>query len=767
MAYKYLNIPWTYSALNTNPNNVSPTLTGGLTLAGAGRGLPSRYLFINWLFDPLSYKNSDKHFESLSFMYNPHAVYDNLYQQDITVYLKNDGESVYSTKWLDKGVAAWPKMDDSFGTNTWYELILATKNSDIIWGVVNPNIRIQSHMLDMATFAMNSHIGGGEQAYFRIKYTEKTPDKPIPINLQPTLVEVDSTKSITFSWDYNIGKVGPQKSFVLEYSVDDWVTKGTITETTTRQSYTIPAYTLDGDSSIKWRVKVTGDYWNNEGDFTTTSFTTKSIKPYLTGVSPNGGVVDSRNPILMQWNHNSIFGGIQEEFTLEYSIDNWTTKETITEETSRQNYTFPALFFDGEIVVDWRIKTVDSIYQNESNFFEAKFTTGMTAQRPPTILSPYGEYLDVVDDTIFEWIFMGHPGEFQTKYEINWSRNGGATWFNIINESSNDYHIVLGNTFTTGTITWRIRTWNNYDEISPWSEVKSFYLIGRPATPVITDVSNRTKPTIKWTADTQQVYELDILQGQTLIYTSGKIASLSTFEHFIDKYLANGSYKARLRVKNQYDLWSAYGERNFIINRDSPDAPIINVISGEYQVTITATGLSEKSYVYRDNILLGDISNIYEDYTGVNNKEYEYFVRTINDEGNFTDSVKRIGKCSFRGNTLALEKEPSDFLLLKFNLSNKPDKSINASVDGKIMKFDGREYSTFEFDDSKSFDKTVTFNIEDEPLSKLIQLINNKTTLIYRDYFEENIYGVVQKVAATKSVLGYIVEFTIIKMKEV
>ncbi|HZK00800.1 MAG TPA: hypothetical protein VFC79_12365, partial [Tissierellaceae bacterium] len=313
-----------------------------------------------------------------------------------------------------------------------------------------------------------------------------------------------------------------------------------------------------------------------------------------------------------------------------------------------------------------------------------------------------------------------------------------------------------------------IRTWNNYNEISPWSEVKSFYLIGRPATPVITDVSNNTKPIVKWTADSQQIFELDILQGNTVIYTSGKIASISTFQHYVDKYLANGTYKARLRVKNQYDLWSAYGERNFTIDRENPDAPAINVTNGEFKVTITATGLSSKSYVYRDNYLLGEMINgVYEDYTGVNNKEYNYIVRTINEEENFSDSNSKIGYCSFRGNTLALERNPSDFLLLRFNLSNKPDKSIEIGADGELMKFDGREYDTFEFDDSISLSKTLRFNIEDEQLKKLEQLIKSKSILIYRDHFGENIYGVVQKATATKSVLGYVVEFTINKVKEV
>ncbi len=315
-------------------------------------------------------------------------------------------------------------------------------------------------------------------------------------------------------------------------------------------------------------------------------------------------------------------------------------------------------------------------------------------------------------------------------------------------------------------IYWRVKSYNQFGDESPYSEIANFYVIASPPLPQITEVTNNAKPLIKWNSTEQQLFEILILKDDKLIIDTGQIVGANIREYTIDKYLNDGNYTVKLRVTNEYSLNSPWAELDFVISTVKPSKPNIEVYSSEYSVTIKGGIKGAKNLVYRENICIGEIVNEYFiDYTGENNKEYKYFIRTIDENDNFNDSDIKIGKCYFRYNTLALKSNPRDFMLLKYGLNNIPRKTTRVGNIGNLVYFDGREYPGVEFTEFKELNKTLSFHLRNkEELDYLLELIDKKETLIYRDVEGENIEGVVFYIDFERVMFGYKVDFIITKV---
>lgn len=485
-----------------------------------------------------------------------------------------------------------------------------------------------------------------------------------------------------------------------------------------------------------------------------------------TSLYPANTTVNARNKIRFSWVHNSQEKTPQKGFVLEYSVDYGATWITISKTTSYPYYDMPANTLPTTGKVMWRVKTIDTSGA-ESEFSNAEFNTELVSQKAPTLVSPLTGYLNGSKPIVFRWNFVGGTAEDkQAKYDLQYSLNQGSSWTTITVESNTQEHTILENTFQTGNVYWRVRTYNAYGDVSPYSEIASFFVMNRPPIPQITEVTNSAKPTVTWISTEQYLYELQILRDEEVVFNSGAIPNTSDRSYKIDDFLDDGNYKARFRVMNQYNLYSDWAEYNFTIATVKPDKPNLIVYNGEYSVTLETNDTSLKTLVYRDNKLIGEaIDNRFIDYTGENKKEYAYFIRVVDEEDNFNDSNIELGKCSFKGNTIALASKPEDYVVLKYGVGDIPGKSSRITNNGTLTYFDGRKYPATEFSEHKGKEKSLSFFIKDlDKLNKLIDLIDKKETLLYRDINGEIIYGTVLNIDYRKSLLGYEVSFTINKV---
>lgn len=502
-------------------------------------------------------------------------------------------------------------------------------------------------------------------------------------------------------------------------------------------------------------------------------------KPYVTiiyddvppekpsSLYPSGITLNPRDVVRFSWLHNSKENLQQKGFTLEYSTNGGGTWTTVSQTTSNQYYDMPANTLPSTGNVMWRVKTLDD-NNSESEYSTASFTLGVVPQKAPIPISPISQYLDENKPIRFEWSFVGgSPSETQSKFDLQYSTNGGSSWTTKTLTTSNTFYELPAGTFSGGNVTWRVRTYNNWNEVSPYSENKSFTVIGSPPIPLISSVSNSARPTVTWQSTNQHLYELQILKDNKIIFDTGSIPSTSDRSFKLPIYLADGNYFVKLRIANEYNLYSEWAEKSFIISTVKPIKPIIDVFSDEYSVTIKTSNTSLKTLVYRDNIYIGEvINNHFTDCTGENNKEYQYFIRTIDSNESFSDSDIKLAKCKFRGNTLALADEPGafikEFIKLRFGYNSRPKKSNQFGVNANLTYYDGRKYPVAEYSEFNNRVKSLTFFVRTiEEVEAIEKMIEARRTFLYRNNNGKNIYGAIFDISYEEDIFGYEISFTI------
>lgn len=645
-------------------------------------------------------------------------------------------------------------------------------NNGTTWTTITRTTSSQYYDLPANTFTQSGTVlwkvktidGNDGESNFSTTATfdVKTPPNR-PTLLSPSGVALNPRNIIKFTWKHNSVEGLTQKGFVLEYSTDDGSNWTTVNQTTSNQYYDLPANKLPLIGTVQWRIK-TIDGNNLSSENATASFTLKTPPDNPTSLYPNNITLNPRETIKFSWLHNSNSGLGQKGFTLQYSINGGSTWTVVSETGTNQFYDMPANTLPTEGTVLWKVMTVDG-NGDSSGYTSASFALGTPPQQAPIPIQPVGAYLDSTEPILFEWHFMGGtPGETQKKYDLQYSINGGSTWTTITETTSNKFKELPANTFNiTGNITWRVRTYNNFDEVSPYSDNKTFYVISSPPIPQITSVSNNARPAINWTSQGQHVYEIQIIQDNKVIIDTGAIPSVSDREYKLKEYLKDGDYKVRLRVINEYNLYSPWSEKSFTISTVKPQKPIIAIYGGEYSITIKASNLSSKNLVYRDNILLGElIDDTFVDYTCENKKEHQYFIRSINSSDNFNDSDIKLASCKFSGNTLALANNPQDFIKLKTGFGSMPRKTNQFGISGNLNYYDGRKYPVTEFSEFDNKAKTLSFFVSlIEEVEKIEEMIKARKTFLYRNNNGRNIYGTILGIDYDETMFGYEIGFTI------
>lgn len=471
---------------------------------------------------------------------------------------------------------------------------------------------------------------------------------------------------------------------------------------------------------------------------------------------PSNMLLSTRNIIRLAWLHDSKEGLDQSGFTLQYSVNNGGAWSTISKFTTEQFYDMPANTLPEAGTVLWRVKTEDT-EGAESAYSTASFTLGIPPQKAPIAVAPISQYIEESKETRFEWVFTGGgPGDIQSKYDLQYSLDSGTNWTTLTEATERNYKVVEGNTFNTGTIMWRVRTYNDWEEISPYSEIKAFTVIGSPSAPLITNISNSAKPIINWQSESQQTYELQIEKENKIIFESGTIPRADK-SYKIPIFLENGSYIAKLRISNEYNFLSDWAEKNFIINVKKPDKAEIQVFNREFSVLIES---DKPGLVYRDNKLIGEITNAFEDFTGQNKKEYKYFVRTVTSDA-FNDSLIKIGYCNFKGATLS--QKDGDFVRLLYGLNMSPAENMTFGVTANVMHFDGRKYPSVEYSEFNNRSVNLTYFIRTKKeRDKIEEMINNRKTFLLR-LKKENIYGSILGLTSVRHQFGYEISFIIEK----
>ena len=235
---------------------------------------------------------------------------------------------------------------------------------------------------------------------------------------------------------------------------------------------------------------------------------------------------------------------------------------------------------------------------------------------------PVGEAVDKNSPTEFMWTHIISTGSAQTKAELQRSTDG-TTWAALatVAGAANSYTAPAG-TFDTGVNFWRVRTYNADNVAGEWSGAAQFICIGAPDAPTVMVEESGPKPVVTWQTEDQLAYQVEIVG----VYASGTYYGTDK-TWTAPMYLEDGEYTVRVRVQNEYALWSPWGAAALQV-ANTPTAEITLTAEGGTAARLTWSAAENYAYdfylVYRDGTIIAKTKErAYTDLRSIGSVSYQ------------------------------------------------------------------------------------------------------------------------------------------------
>lgn len=355
----------------------------------------------------------------------------------------------------------------------------------------------------------------------------------------------------------------------------------------------------------------------------------------------------------------------------------------------------------------------------------------------PISLAPKDTYISINDSRVFSWEHINASGTAPTGADLQYRRPDGV-WQGLTTIVGDESSATIpADTFEAGSYQWRVRTYNQDGYPGEWSDPAAFMAVGVPATPLIAGATNSSRPVVTWSAGSQQGYQMQITQGDTVIWDSLETSGIVQTRK-VPKYLASGEYKARVRIINASMLWSAWAEQEFTIDVTGPAKPTLTAeaTAGAAVLTLTAPD-AEKLYLVRDGIPIANVTGKteYTDHAALGSAVY--VLRAVDASDNYTDSDPVAVTVSVPQGmvaTLAAVDDLANPVALK--LTRGVRRSITGSKirDATYHHYAGREYPVARYSghSTGSYELSVAF-ISALDRDRLLDLLDRRRTMLYRD----------------------------------
>ena len=442
-------------------------------------------------------------------------------------------------------------------------------------------------------------------------------------------------------------------------------------------------------------------------------------------LSPDNQIVNPRTDIRLAWNSTEY----QTRFKINYRVNGgaWTT---VDRKSQQRYFIIPAgSIKESTGTFEWNVQVWGADSDAVSQIGTAICELGVLPQRPPILLRPVEDYVKSGREIEFEWAFIANSIETQKSFELQF-RLAGDTW---------NTHTGTGeaNTFSINTAhsgsaiaEWRMRVTNNYDEVSEWTEIAHFTLVGIPASPQILEITSEGRPLIKWATPEQESYRITVWREDEKVYDSGNIINEQAREHRVAVDLYPEQYLFRLSVRNAFGLGSPIAELLSSVSDPSIKAPLIKAFDGQFYTTIKS---AEGAEVYRDGVYAGIIKNGYfHDYGAINRVNHTYTVK-VRENFNFAESNKQIAACKFYGDTLAPASDPSKMISLFYSVEQSEKRDETVTIENEKLLLEGREMPFYEYGEHEDHTLTRSYFVFPEALDSLKKMLRNRTELLYRD----------------------------------
>lgn len=339
----------------------------------------------------------------------------------------------------------------------------------------------------------------------------------------------------------------------------------------------------------------------------------------IRGAAPASGYVPKAAASVFSW--QVVPSGVSlEEVKAANTTFRWRAGSSGTIHTiacgTAQSVTVPAGTFTAD-EIQWSI----SVALNTGETVESSWYTLSTVEALSTAapISPAGIVIDGSVVNRLSWQHIISTGTAQTKADLQLSTDS-STWADLATvEGADTYWDAPADTFTAGTKYWRVRTYNTDGNAGEWSAAAEFIAINAPSTPAITIKSTAPRPAIAWQTSEQQAYQLELSTG----YQSGTVYGVAK-EWTSPVYLSDGEYTVRVRVQNQYGLWSDWGDAALPVT-NAPGEAITLTVMAEQAATLSwqTAGSYDFFVVERDGIPIAKVTGSrYTDLTSIGTVRY-------------------------------------------------------------------------------------------------------------------------------------------------
>ena len=347
----------------------------------------------------------------------------------------------------------------------------------------------------------------------------------------------------------------------------------------------------------------------------------------------------------------------------------------------------------------------------------------------------------------FDWDSTG-----QTNYILEYSQDN-ENWVSKTGTTAKYYNLSTTE-LENGNLYVRVKIkadniWSDYSQT--W-----FLQIGeKPNTPTISLTGATTStPRINWNTNSlQYMYQVQILQGETIIEDSGETKGDTTSYNLKTRLESGKPYTFKVRIADKYEIWSDWATNTTTISFTKPPRPIITLYPqlnrGSVLVDIDnpSPNTGEEITVYNEIFrkeenkewirIASDVSGKYIDYTAKSRTEYQYKVRAIGQNG-YNDSNVKTVDIKIKYSDIAIVGDWDKYIKLKYNDAKRQ----NAGYTGEILRFAGRDKPVVEFEDTYDSGIALSFElISKEELDTLQEIIDSRKTLLYRDSRGRKIYG--------------------------
>lgn len=397
--------------------------------------------------------------------------------------------------------------------------------------------------------------------------------------------------------------------------------------------------------------------------------------------------------------------------------------------------------YDGESYSGWAYSKVFTLRHN-------------IAPTQPNLSEPVGGVSRDRTKTI-RFVWVHNDQDPQSLFRFRWRLQGGANWNTLQVVSTGEVYAVPANTFPYGTIEWQIQTEDQGGLKSPWSASALFLAAEQSDAPtILSPAMGAVIPSedlaISWSSSGQVQYEVELSEGSSILWSVSRASGNKAVSAGVP-LVNNVNYRVRVRIRDAGGLWSDWAEASFSTSFTPPPQP---------ELSITPDKESASIYVAIHNPLpAGDEPDVlhnelyrrepnrewvriaryippesgFTDFTPAGNIVYEYYAKAMGENDTTMDSSPVIGMVEVNHVWIQATSDPTFAVPLAFNLGSAPQRSFSYSIEAMQMQFSGRRLPVTEYGEFSAQGITTDYTVKTANMWKLIELIERRETLLYRD----------------------------------